>query len=182
MDNTSSSQLLAQYNRWMNHRLYACAAQLPRAELMRERGAFFGSIFGTLNHLAVADTLWLKRFATHPACSDALQALGKTAMPTRLDQLLFNELAGLTDYREWLDGLIIALTDTLDTAAMDTALSYHNTRGVPATRQLHALLLHLFNHQTHHRGQATTLLMQAGIDPGITDLLALIAEMESTSG
>lgn len=178
MDHRSSCQLLAQYNQWMNRNLYTCAAQLSRAALMQERGAFFGSIFGTLNHLAVADTLWLKRFASHPVGAVALQPLLDAPMPQRLDQPLFDELDGLARYREWLDGLTLEFIGKLDEGAFGQSLGYNSIRGIPATHSLHALLLHFFNHQTHHRGQVTTLLMQAGIDPGVTDLLALIAQRD----
>ncbi|WP_280632205.1 DinB family protein, partial [Bordetella pertussis] len=80
MPTPADLQLLADYNQWMNQRLYACAAQLPPDELARERGAYFGSLLGTLNHVAVSDRVWLQRFAAHPARPAALQPV--LALPT----------------------------------------------------------------------------------------------------
>jgi len=173
MDSRSQLQLLAKYNRWMNQNLYACAARLSPEALFANRGAFFGSIFGTLNHLAAGDTLWLKRFAAHPACRVALAPLAGVPTPLALDAVLYPDLAGLQRYRDWLDDLIIGMADEFSEDALGQPLTYANTKGVESTRKLMPLLLHFFNHQTHHRGQVTTLLFQAGIDPGITDLLAL---------
>lgn len=79
-------RLMARYNSWMNERLYAAASTLPDEALSAERGAFFGSILGTLNHLLVADRIWLGRYNAHPANFQALQALAGLEMPTRLDQ------------------------------------------------------------------------------------------------
>lgn len=176
MNRSTHLQLLAKYNQWMNHNLYSCAAQLSVDELKADKGAFFGSIFGTMNHLAVGDTIWLKRFATHPTCTTILMPIAETPMPTRLDETLFSELRELQAYRDWLDHLIVNLTDSLSENAFTQSLTYSNTKGIKATRNLHSLLIHFFNHQTHHRGQITTLLFQKGIDPGTTDLLALIPQ------
>ena len=92
----------------------------------------------------------------------------------RRGTVLFAVLAGLRNDRNWLDGLIVEMAGALPDEALARSLTYANTKGVESTRNLMALLLHFFNHQTHHRGQVTTLLFQAGIDPGTTDLLALI--------
>jgi uncharacterized damage-inducible protein DinB len=178
MQHRSHFPLLADYNRWMNRRLYAAAAQLPAEAVTADRGAFFGSILGTLNHLAVADTLWLKRFAAHPACVAVLMPMGHIALPARLDEPLFADLAGLHQYREWLDELIVSLAASLQESSFAQPLTYANSKGVQFTRDLHSLLVHFFNHQTHHRGQVTALLFQAGVDPGVTDLLALVPQIE----
>lgn len=161
----------------MNQSLYAAAAKLPAEDVERDRGAFFGSILGTLNHLAVADTVWLKRFAAHPACSAVLENLSAAPKPTRLDEILFSDLAGLRGYRQRLDALICRFVDEVPQEAFEQTFSYSNMKGVPSTRELFAVLLHFFNHQTHHRGQVTALLFQAGVDPGVTDLLPLVPEV-----
>ena len=166
--------LMARYNQWMNRKLYAAATTLSAAELALDRQAFFGSILGTLNHLALGDTVWLKRFALHPARYTVLAALDAVAAPGDLKQLAFADLHELTARRAWLDQLIIEWTQTLREPDLDHRLHYHNMRGVAADKDFFSLLLHFFNHQTHHRGQATTLLTQAGVDVGDTDLLALI--------
>lgn len=167
-------QLMATYNQWMNQRLYEAAASLPASELAADKGAFFGSLLGTLNHLAVADTIWLKRFATHPANHLALEPVRQLPAPKALDQLLYPDLAQLENYRAMLDEVILKWAHELHEPELDHVLHYANTKGVVSDKSFFSLLLHFFNHQTHHRGQATTLLSQSGIDIGVTDLLALI--------
>lgn len=166
--------LMANYNQWMNQKVYDAASHLTDAQLLEDRRAFFGSILGTLNHLALGDTVWLKRFAQHPAGYLALVPLEAVAMPSDLKHLAFADLRTLAAYRVWLDQLIIDWVNTLQAPELDHRLHYHNMRGVAANKDFSSLLLHFFNHQTHHRGQVTTLLSQAGVDVGDTDLLALI--------
>ena len=169
-------RLLATYNAWMNAKVYDAAAKLTAQDLAADRGAFFGSIIGTLNHIVVADTIWLKRFATHPAQHLALEPLRNTAMPAALNQILFTELPALRAHRDRLDATITEWIVELTDADLQHVLHYSNTKGVPAKKHFGTLLIHFFNHQTHHRGQATTLLLQTGEDVGITDLLALIPD------
>lgn len=165
--------LMAAYNAAMNQQLYAAAATLPDAALTLERQAFFGSILGTLNHIAVADTIWLQRFAGHRAGFGALAAARALPTPSRLDQALAGDLAALRTERVALDAIITALVDQLREEDLAHILRYTNSRGAQQ-KHFGSLLLHFFNHQTHHRGQASTLLFQAGVDIGVTDLLALI--------
>jgi uncharacterized damage-inducible protein DinB len=165
---------MAGYNAWINDKVYAAAARLPEEALMRERGAFFGSLFGTLSHLVVADTIWLKRFARLPAQGAALAPLREVPIPQRLDEHAYPDLPALTARRRELDAIILAWTGALGEDDLAVVLHYNDTRGRPFVRELFPLLMHFFNHQTHHRGQATTLLSQAGEDVGVTDLLALV--------
>jgi uncharacterized damage-inducible protein DinB len=169
-----TAALMAHYNRWMNERMYEAAASLDAATLSADRGAFFGSILGTLNHIAVADTIWLHRFARHEVGFTTLAALTDFPQPTSLTQPLASDLASLRAYRQLLDALIERWVAELTPAHLAGTISYSNMAGVPSSRSFGALLQHFFNHQTHHRGQASTLLFQAGVDVGVTDLLALI--------
>ena len=166
--------LLARYNAWMNAKLYDAAATLSPQDLALDRGAFFGSILGTLNHLVVADTIWLKRFASHPAQPATLEVVRQLPSPAGLDAVLFTDLGALRQRRALLDEVISAWAAALTSADLASALSYANMAGVAQSKNIGSLVLHFFNHQTHHRGQATTLLAQAGGDVGVTDLLALI--------
>jgi len=168
--------LMASYNQWMNTKLYDAASRLSAVELAQARGAYFGSIFGTLNHIVVADTLWLKRFATHTSSTATLAVMVPLPTPEGLDQLMFDDLKGLAAHRHWLDEVIIHWIAALTDDDLDTDLSYYNTKGVASKRRYSSLVYHFFNHQTHHRGQVSTLLSQAGIDIGDTDLLALIPD------
>lgn len=166
--------LMAAYNQWMNGKVYQAASNLDEEALFIDRGAFFQSIFGTLNHLVVGDTLWLKRFATHPASANMLSPIKELQTPTRLDQPVCEDFGALWEHRQWLDEQIIEWVSGLTDADLDFTLSYNNTKGVSRTMRLSPLIFHFFNHQTHHRGQVTTLLSQAGEDVGVTDLFALI--------
>ena len=169
-------RLLADYNRVMNEKLYAAAAKLPPAELAADRKAFFGSLLGTLNHLVVTDTLWWKRCAAHPAGHKALDPIRALAAPAALNQILFTELAPLAGRRVLIDAALIDWSRALTEADLEHKLEYRNVQGVPSRRSFATLVLGVFNHQTHHRGQASTLLTQAGVDLGVTDLLPLIPD------
>ncbi|MBA3928561.1 putative damage-inducible protein DinB [Pseudoxanthomonas japonensis] len=168
--------LMASYNQWMNRRLYDTVATLPHEAIVADRGAFFGSILGTLNHLVVTDTIWLKRFASASDAPGVLAALDDTPMPTALDAILYPALPPLRERREWMDALILQWASALTADRLDASLTYANTKGATFTRSVLGLATHLFNHQTHHRGQITTLLSQAGVDMGVTDLLALVPD------
>lgn len=169
-----TASLMAEYNRWMNQRLYDAASRLPESELARDMGAFFGSILQTLNHIAVGDTIWLHRFATATPDSWLNSALLSYPRPTSLRQEIGRTLGELRAYRESLDDIIIGWSSRLTGEQLSQTLSYGNTAGQKQARNLCALVMHFFNHQTHHRGQVTTLLFQAGVDVGVTDLLAVI--------
>ena len=166
--------LMAAYNEWMNARLYEAAAKLSAEDLARDRGAFFGSILGTLNHLVVGDTIWLKRFAAHPSAPAALEPVRALPQPVALNEVLFTDLGGLTARRKMIDAAMKAWAAGLTPADLDHVLHYANTKGIRSQKRMSSLVTHFFNHQTHHRGQCTTLLTQAGVDVGLTDLLSLI--------
>ena len=170
---------MAAYNRWMNERLFEAAGRLPPQELTADRGAFFGSILGTLNHLAVADTLWLHRFAQQRPPFVTLAALSAFPRPGTLRDTLAEDLPTLGALRKQLDSLILRWADELSAERLASNLSYANMAGAPMVKNLGALVQHFFNHQTHHRGQASTLLFQAGVDIGVTDLLTLIPNAPS---
>lgn len=167
-------RLLSRYNQWMNGKLYDTAAQLSAEALAKDRGAFFGSLQGTLNHIVVADIIWLQRFSEHPAQHPALDRIRSVPKPQALAQILFNDFSVLNEERRHLDDTIVTWCEQLDASDLDHKLAYRNMKGETLTKNFANLMLHFFNHQTHHRGQATTLLSQQGLDVGVTDLLALI--------
>lgn len=170
-------QLMAEYNRWMNERIYAACAALPDHELREDLGAYFGSVLGTLNHGLVGDTIWLQRFAGDGRRFASLAVLESQPAIGQLDKRLHNEFSALSRARSDMDQIIVALCREFEEKFFELPLSYTDTKGVPATRKFGFLVQHFFNHQTHHRGQITTLLSQRGIDVGVTDLLALIPEV-----
>lgn len=174
MDRKNLIGLLASYNEWMNARLYAAAQGLSHDDLVAERGAFFGSILKTLNHLVIADTIWLKRFADHPAGYAALEPVRAIAVPDTGNLLGFGDLESIAAHRLWLDGLIADWARSIEEPDLDYVMNYKNSRGEVSDKDFFGLVMHFFNHQTHHRGQITTLLSQSGVDVGVTDLVSLV--------
>jgi uncharacterized damage-inducible protein DinB len=174
LDRTDHIRLMASYNKWMNVKLYDAAAKLSAEELALDKGAFFGSVLGTLNHIINGDTIWLRRFATHPANFAALEPIRQLPHPTGLAQVQFSEFAGLLARRQLIDDAILQWADEVKPVDLDHVLHYVNSLGAVGDKHFFSVVMHFFNHQTHHRGQVTTLLSQAGIDVGVTDLLMLI--------
>ncbi|MDK1376330.1 MULTISPECIES: DinB family protein [unclassified Sinorhizobium] len=144
-------RMFADYNRWANRRLYAAANELSDAEFRQNKGAFFGSLHGTLNHLLAADRIWMKRFTKEGEA------------PSMLDAILHDDLAGLTAARVAEDERIIAWADSLDETRLAAPITY-SPLSVPGeiTQRLGPTLAHFFNHQTHHRGQAHATLTALG--------------------
>jgi uncharacterized damage-inducible protein DinB len=162
MISTEYARTMAAYNRWMNGRLYDCCATLPDAERKRDAGAFFRSIHGTLNHLLLGDRIWLGRF------------MGKPFPVTSLDQELCRDFAELRAEREAADEAITRWAAGLWEADLAADMTYTSIANPQPRRHPRWVgVAHFFAHQTHHRGQLTTLLSQRGIDPGATDLIWL---------
>lgn len=174
MDLTEHFRLMAQYNQWMNERIHSAAKSLSPNTLWENKGAFFGSLMGTANHLVVGDLIWLDRFSRHPSRFSALNALSSYPEPSALDQVLYRDLVDWAQARQGLDLIILDWVSQISDSDLDQPLVYHNMRGVEARKRFGDLVSHFFNHQTHHRGQISTLLSQEGVDLGVTDLLALI--------
>jgi uncharacterized damage-inducible protein DinB len=159
--------------------VYAAAATLPPGAVAADRKAYFGSILGTLNHLVNADIIWLKRFAGHPAGYPALALMAGLPLPVGLNEPRAADLAGLAVLRQRLDEAILAFAAEVRDADLDVVLNCTNRMGVTSNKQFGGVLTHFFNHQTHHRGQVTTLLSQEGIDVGATDILVLVPEEDA---
>ncbi len=167
-------RLLADYNTLMNRRLFTACSQLTDEQLREERHAFFGSVLGTLNHLLVGDIIWLQRFAAHPSSAAALSYLTNIERPPALNSILYDKLAPLQREREHMDLIIRNWIGSLTDDDLADCIHYTNMAGKRFSKPYDQLITHLFLHQVHHRGQATTLLSQYGIDFGETDLIELI--------
>lgn len=169
---------LARYNRWMNRKLYRLAFTLDDATLKRDMGAFFGSVHLTFNHLLLADRTWMLRFTGDRERFVSRTLAQEPIAITSLAQELYAEFETLHRERERTDEDILEWTYALDEAALDRVLEYTTTTGEAQRHALWWALGHMFNHQTNHRAQAATLLKQLGIDPGSTDLIAMLREEE----
>lgn len=161
----------ARYNRWMNDKLYALAATLSDQARKRDCGAFFKSIHGTFNHLLLADRVWLGRFKGMTVAAEFMGPAGIRS----LDQELYVDFADLRRERVLTDDELSAWVAGVTQELLAAPLVYMR-RGEKQASPLWWAVAHLFNHQTHHRGQITALLTQQGCDPGVTDLFAMLRE------
>jgi uncharacterized damage-inducible protein DinB len=150
---------MAAYNGWMNGKIYDAAQRLPAEEITRDRGAFFKSVLGTLNHLLFADLVWIGRFKEgRPRVTDPEAAR-------------HGNLVSLRAVRTALDGEIQEWANTIDETWLAQPFAFKSVLGDAAfTFPAWMLVMHMFNHQTHHRGQVHCMLTQAGGKPSDTDL------------
>ena len=153
---------LAAYNQWMNNKLYIACDTLTDKQRKQDMGGFFNSIHGALNHLLLGDRVWLGRFT------------GESFPVTGLNQELFADFEELKQARHETDQEIIQWSTSLTEADLLMPLTYQSIVD-PGSRsyEMWLAVTHFFNHQTHHRGQITTLLSQLGVDYGVTDLIWL---------
>ncbi len=178
MSEKSQLILMAEYNKVMNTRMIESAGNLSNTALSENRGAFFKSVIGTLNHIMIGDVLWLKRFAQYSNSYASLAPVNKIEKPERLDSIMYDDLDSFAERRLFLDDVIIRWCGEVMQKDLDSPLKYINYKGETHNKRLGDLLLHLFLHQVHHRGQITTLLSQEGIDFGETDLPEFITDKE----
>jgi uncharacterized damage-inducible protein DinB len=153
-------EMFSRYNAWANDRLYEAAAKLSDADYRANRGAFFKSMHGTLNHLLVADRIWMRRFT---GSGDAIN---------QLDAILCDDLPSLQAARREEDARIIRYVEALSPADLEASIRYRTISNPQDIEQpLAPALAHFFNHQTHHRGQAHGLLTAMTGDAPSLDLI-----------
>jgi len=156
---------LARYNRWANRRVYAALADLTADEIAAPRTGFFPSLLKTLNHLIVTDRIWLSRLTATP-----------DADAKALDQIIAADFADLTAQRTALDARIIGFVGDLAPERLGEILIYKTMAGVPHETPINMVLAHLFNHQTHHRGQAHGMLSGTKVPPPSLDMIVFLRE------
>jgi uncharacterized damage-inducible protein DinB len=162
MITTDHVRAMAEYNRWQNENLYGAAMALSDGARKEPRGAWFGSIHGTLNHLLWADQIWMSRFADTPKPKVA-------SIPESVG--MYDSWDELTRERAAFDQVILDWAGRLHPAWLAGDLTWFSgAMGREASRPKWLLVTHMFNHQTHHRGQVHCMLTQAGLRPGTTDL------------
>ena len=163
----------ARYNAGFNARLYELISTLTDEERRRDMGAFFHSIHGTLNHLLLTDRIWLGRISKHPHGFRSLRGARLVFAFESLSQILYEDFAELAAQRRETDAAIEAFAAEVTPELLEGDLSWARSTGESMSAPLWHVVSHLFNHQTHHRGQLTTLLSQLGRDPGSTDFILL---------
>lgn len=155
---------MARYNRWQNASLFGAAAMLSDASRRLDRGAFFGSIHRTFNHLLWGDTIWMSRF-------DGWDA-PEVGIAESADWVA--DWDALCAQRAAADARILDWAGRVPEAALQGDLAWHSgalKRNV--VKPVALCIAHFFNHQTHHRGQIHAMLTAAGASPGATDLFAM---------
>jgi uncharacterized damage-inducible protein DinB len=158
-------EMMANYNGWANARLFRAAETLDEGLYRKEVGAYFRSLHGTLNHLLVSDRIWMRRLT------------GTGDHPEKLNAILFDDLRSLRAARTEEDSRIIAFVQFLDESAFEEAWDYRTLNGTPQRQRRREILAHLFNHETHHHGQAHAILTVLGIaEPEPLDLLIMQRE------
>lgn len=151
----------ARYNRWQNSSLIAAAEQLTEAQRQQNMGAFFGSILGTLSHILWADDAWMNRITQTPFTPTPIDESGR----------LWPEWNAYKQARLAMDERILLWSETIDDSFFKKDITYTNAMGLKMTKPLDLVMVHIFNHQTHHRGQAHCLLTQLGAKTSATDIL-----------
>lgn len=173
--------LMSGYNTRMNNQIYDTATKLTDEQQQQDVNAFFGSILNTLNHIMIGDLLWLRRFHNHPSPFKKLKLLKTFPDFPGLDKLIYNNFEELHQRRKELDKIITNwVTDEISESDFNHPIEYTDTKGNFYKRNFAELLFHFFNHQTHHRGQISTILSQFGHDIGTTDFLIDIPNEIST--
>jgi uncharacterized damage-inducible protein DinB len=170
IENLNELQILARYNTWANARLYECVQSLSDDDYRADKGAYFGSVHATLNHILVGDHLWSSRI------------MGEYHGLTGLDQILHDDFQVLKAARLAMDEHIIRLTDRQSVGldgGLNKQVSYRSVKGKEKHESsVRHILLTMFNHQTHHRGQIHCLLTQLGIgEPPGLDLIIFLREL-----
>jgi len=155
---------MARYNEWQNRSLYGAADTLSAEARRQDRGAFFGSIHGTLSHLLWADEQWMSRFTDVPKPTGE----GKDSPGYCPDW------AELKPRRLALDQKITDWAHAMPANGTEGDLTwYSGLAKAQRTKSRSMLFAHFFNHQTHHRGQVHAMLTAAGAKPDDTDLMLL---------
>lgn len=158
MDTLNIFRTLARYNRAANQRLYEACAHISDEEYRRQRAGSFGSIHGLLNHGLLADRIWMSRFS----------GAGKTTPP--LNTVLYDEFSSLRTARQQDDVAMEEFFHNAPESFLTEKLSYTNSKGIHYEEASVPAVLHMFNHQTHHRGQVHVMLSQCGVQPPSLDM------------
>lgn len=156
---------MARYNAWQNKQISPVVQAMDEDSLTQDRGAFFGSIFATLNHLLWADQIWMSRFCTDVSAPNVSGTESTEFCPT---------IGDWAAERFRLDGRIRIWAQTLKNVDLCGDLTWHSgVLGRSTSTALSVCVTHMFNHQTHHRGQVHTMLTAAGVEAPVSDLIFL---------
>lgn len=167
-------KVMALYNQRVNHSLLACCETLPVDVLHKETQSFFPTIVSYWNHLLFGDLILLGRLAALNLTDLSPETLKTFPEPFSPQDQYFSELSEIKVVREALDNVIIKFCDSLTEQTCQKIVRYTTTEGDEVTKVIGDVVQHIFNHQTHHRGQLTCVLSQFGVDYGCMDLPVIV--------
>ena len=168
------------YNQRMNTQLLDCCLALSKDTLEKETSSFFSNIVSYWNHILFGDLILLGRLASNGIAQLSLEDFSEFPSPKSPLDIYHNKLSDLSILRKQVDDLIIKYCDNLTDEDCDKFITYTTTEGDSITKAVADVTQHIFNHQTHHRGQLTCVLSQFGVDYGCMDLPVIVSEGSRT--
>lgn len=169
-------QMMAKYNERINQQLLRCCQLLSNKGLTKESHSFFPNIISYWNHILFGDLIMLRRLAANEVASLSLADFTELPTPKSPRDIYHNNFSDIIELRNKLDALINQYCQSLTEKDCDRFISYQTTEGESITKKVADITQHMFNHQTHHRGQLTCILSQFGVDYGCMDLPVIVAE------
>ncbi|WP_419904981.1 DinB family protein [Kiloniella sp.] len=176
MNQTAILTMMARYNQRMNSQLLSVCAGLSQEQLHRDTGSFFCSILDYWNHIMFSDLVLMARMRSQGINPSKLQSLDDFPAATSPKDRYYDSLESFSAHRHKLDVILSNWCETLSTKDISSILSYQSTQGDHVRQKAIDIIHHIFQHQTHHRGQITCLLSLNGVDYGCTDLPVIVAE------
>lgn len=161
--------VMANYNTWVNTQIFEVCRKVSDELYRKDLGTFFGSIHNTLNHILLVDLLYLGRLKGES--NDHIHSL---------KQVLYDDLNSLTNARVEGDGVLTEYVQGLSQDDLNKSVRYTRMSGKVCEENVEDILLTLFNHQTHHRGQVHAMLTQSGIEKGEMPDIDLVDYLAST--
>lgn len=159
----------AQYNKWANKTLYGAVSELAPNQLTQNLDGFFSSILHTLNHLLVGDLMWMRRLD------------GGDPDLKQLDAILFTDMPSLQVARSVADDRLQKITQDVTEERLASYLEYTTSKGIKCHDKISEIFTHIFNHQTHHRGQCHHMLSQLGMDPPPLDMIYFVRDRDNNA-
>ncbi|WP_394209550.1 DinB family protein [Enterovibrio calviensis] len=176
MDLQSNFRMMARYNQRINTNLLGVCRQLSDEQLNQDVHAFFPSVLDHWNHIMFGDLIMLQRLAANHVAGLDESSLDGMPISRAINDTFAPSLDEFMPLRAKLDVIILSMVEHLTEDVTSTPFTYTNTEGKSLTKLVGEYCQHLFNHQTHHRGQLTCLLSQLGLDYGCMDLPIVVPE------
>ncbi len=174
MDMKSQLAVMAKYNRIANEALFGILSGLPEGEVMKPRGSFFGSIHGVLSHIYSGDVNWLRRFRDFFGSLDAFLSPRLDPPGAAWTGYSFATFAELATARRDVDAILEAFVSQAEGGRYGETMRYVDSHGTPRAFTAGSLVLHLFNHETHHRGQVSQMLDEMGIAHDFSNVISAL--------